>query len=340
MRTWHCLLLVCGACGTNPSSGGGGGDDVVDPPVTMSALERCVNDGGALTELWSAGNQHGPVTSIVAGALVVLGSQDGSVKQWTVDGDEPSYGLPFTRAGSPVAAMALSADHILAATQQGEVAEWKLADASPARTTTIADSELSALAVSTDAIRAVTGTTTGQSVVIERATGVTTPLESTLWGVNAISFVAGNQLFTAGHWYGTPQIERRAADAPIAVVDEWSDRQRQAHVRAIATDADATRLVAAGDGFVASFAPDQLAAGPLAITELAEHRAVGALVLPGGVLVVTAGSEGTLRVWNAQTAALVTTLPIAAPIGIAADTAGTRLYTSGADGRLHAYGCK
>lgn len=339
MRTWHCLLLVCAACGTNPSNGGGG-DDVVDPPVTMSALERCVEGGGSLAELWSAGNQHGPVTSIVAGALVVLGSQDGSVKQWTVDGDEPSYGLPFTRAGAPVAAMALSAEHILAATEQGEVAEWKLSDASAARTTTIADSELSALAVSRDATRAVTGTTTGQSVVIDRATGATTPLESTLWGVHAISFAAGEHLFTAGHWYGAPQVERRAADAPIAVVDEWSDRQRQAHVRAVATDADATLLVAAGDGFVATFAPDQLAAGPIAITELAEHAAVGALVLPGGTLFVTAGSEGTLRVWNAKTAALVATLPIAAPIGVAADTAGTRLYTSGPDGRLHAYGCK
>jgi hypothetical protein len=55
---------------------------------------------------------------------------------------------------------------------------------------------------------------------------------------------------------------------------------------------------------------------------------------------VTAGSEGTLRVWNADTAKLVATLPIAAPIGIAADNAGTRLFTSGADGRLHAFGCE
>ena len=99
MKTWQCLLLVCGACGTNPS-GGGGGDDVIDPPIHVSAIERCVLDGGSVRELWSVGNQHGPVTAIVAGSLVVLGSQDGSVKQWSVDGDEPSYGTPFTRAGA------------------------------------------------------------------------------------------------------------------------------------------------------------------------------------------------------------------------------------------------
>jgi WD40 repeat protein len=341
MKNWHCLVLVCGACGADTAGGGGGGgDDVVDPPRNVSALERCVLDGGSLKELWSVGNQHGPVNSIVAGSLVVLGAQDGSVKQWSLDGDEPVYGRPFTTMGPPVAAMALSSDaHILAATQQGQVAEWRLSDAGAARTTTIADVELSALAVSADAARAVTGTTTGDLLAVVRATGAMTPLESTLWGVGAISFAAGDRLFTAGHWYGTPQIERRAGAEPVAAVDVWNDRERMGHVRAIASDGEATRLVAAGDGFVATFAPDALAAGPLAITEVAEHAAVGAVLLPGGALFVTAGSEGTLRVWDAATAAPLATLSIAAPIGVAADTTGTRLFTSGADGRLHAFGC-
>ena len=98
-------------------------------------------------------------------------------------------------------------------------------------------------------------------------------------------------------------------------------------------------MAAGGDGFVATFAPDALAAGPLAITEVADHTAVGTVVLPGAALIVTAGSEGTLRVWSAESAAPIATLAIAPPIGIAADTAGTRLFTSGADGRLHAFGC-
>lgn len=338
MKNWHWLVLLCGACGGDPSTMAG--DDVVDPPRTVSALERCVLDGGSLKELWSVGNQHGPVRSIVAGSLVVLGSQDGSVKQWSVDGDEPAYGKPFTTAGAPVAAMALSSDaHILAATEQGEVAEWRLADASAARTTTIADAQLSALAVSPDAALAVTGTTAGELLAVTRATGAMTQLESTLWGVSSVGFAAGDRLFTAGHWYSTPQLERRSAAEPVPALDVWNDKVRQGHVRSFALDPAATLLAAGGDGFVATFAPDALAGGPRAITDVAGHTAVGTVMLPGAALFVTAGSEGTLRVWNAETAALVATLPIAAPIGIAADTDGTRLFTSGADGRLHAFGC-
>ena len=167
-----------------------------------------------------------------------------------------------------------------------------------------------------------------------------TKLTSTLWGVRSIGFAAGNRLYTAGHWYGTPQLERRAADAPIEAPDVWNDKARNGHVTAVAVDKDVTRLVAAGDRFVATFAPDNVAAGPLAIADVEDHTAVGAVLLPGGTLFVTAGSEGTLRVWDAETAQPVSMLSIAAPIGIAADTAGTRLFTSGVDGRLHAFGCE
>ena len=55
---------------------------------------------------------------------------------------------------------------------------------------------------------------------------------------------------------------------------------------------------------------------------------------------MTAGHEGALRVWNAKTAEQVGELAIPAPIGVAANSDGTRLYTSGADGRLHAFGCE
>ena len=337
MKTWKCLVVLCAACGAD-----GGNDTMVDPPIdpplAMSALERCVLDGGTVKELWSVGNQHGPVSSIVAGPLVVLGAEDGSVKQWSIDGDEPAYGKPFTTAGAPVAALALSSDaHIVAATQHGELAEWRLADAGAARTRTLADIVPSALAISGDAATAVIGTETGQSFAVDRATGMTTQLGSSLWGVAAIEYGTGDRLYTAGHWYSVPQIERRAAGSPVEATDVWIDQSMQGWVRAIASD-DA-QLVAAGDAFVAVFAPDALEAGPIAITA-ADHMAVGIVLLPGGALFATAGSEGTLKLWKAATAELVTTLPIATPVGLAADTDGTRLFTSGPDGRLHAFGCE
>lgn len=341
MKNWHCLLVVLVACGTDETKLDDMMDTPIDPPLQASALERCLLDGGTLRELWSVSNQHGPVASIVAGSLVVLGGEDGSVKQWSIDGDEPLYGKPFTTAGAPVAALALASDgHILAATRQGEIAGWRLADAEATTTTTFDNVELSALAVAGDAARVVTGTPYGDLYVVDRASGVKTELASTLWGVDTISFAAGDRLYTAGHWYGTPQIERRTGTAPVDVVDEWNDRERTGDVRALAVDAQGTVLVAAGDGFVATFAPDDLAAGPRAITSAVFHTAVGTVLLPGRSLFVTAGTEGTLRVWNTETLAPLVELPIAEAIGIAAATDGTRLFTSGPDGRLHAYGCE
>jgi len=338
MKTWLCLFVL-GCSGTQPR---GDDDDIATdaPSNNVSAIERCALDGGTLTEVFSVGNQHGPVTTIVGGALIVLGSEDGSVKQWTVDGDEPNYGKPFTTAGAAVRALAFSSDaHILAATTNGEIAEWKLADASAERTNTIADIEPSAIAVSEDATRVMVGTTTGQTFAVERATGAKTQLQSTLWGVDSVMFGKSNRFFTAGHFYETPMIERRAADAPTTVVDSWNETARSGHVRAIALDAEATTLAAAGDHFVAVFGSDQLAAGPVAIREAGEHMAVGATMLPGGAMFATAGSEGTIKLWKTATAELVTTLQVPTPIGIASDTGGTRLYTSGPDGRLHAFGC-
>lgn len=339
MRNWYGLLGLLFACGSDGTRTGDDMEMPIDPQA--SALERCLVEGGTLKELWSVNNQHGPVASIVAGDLVVLGGEDGSVKQWSIDGDEPLYGQPFTTSGAPVAALAFASDgHVLAATRQGELAAWRLADATAASMTTIENVELSALAVTDDAARAVTGTSTGELFVVDRATGATTELVSTLWGVDTIRFAAGDRLFTAGHWYATPQIERRVGSTPVDVVDVWNDQQRIGNVRALAVDAGATVLVAAGDGFVATFSPDELAAGPRAITQAAFHTAVGAVLLPGRSLFVTAGTEGTLRVWNTETLELLAQLQIAEAIGIAADTDGTRLFTSGPDGRLHAFGCE
>jgi len=334
MKTRTGLFVMCAACGGTGPTGDDAGTHVSGD---LSPLEHCVIEGGSLHEVFSVGNQHGPVTTIVAGTIIVLGSQDGSVKQWTVDGDEPDYGMPFTTAGSPVAALALGSDDVVAATSDGQLAAWKLADASSMGSRTIADITPSALSI--DASRALIGTTTGQTFAVDRASGATMQLQSTLWGVATIEVAAGNRLYTAGHMYGMPQIERRTADAPAAVVETWLDEPGAGWVHAIALDKDATKLVAVGEGFVAALAPDAIANGPLAIASTGAHNAVGATLLPGNALVATAGSEGTLQLWKADTAEHVATLVIPAPIGIARDAAGTRLYTSGVDGRLHAFGC-
>ena len=83
MKMRQGLLVLVAACGTDGSQ--------IDPPIEASAIESCLAAGGSLRQLWATSNQHGPVTSIaVGGSTIVLGSADGSVKQWDVDGSSPS----------------------------------------------------------------------------------------------------------------------------------------------------------------------------------------------------------------------------------------------------------
>jgi WD40 repeat protein len=336
------LLAACGTDGGNTTT-----DPLPDaseqpPPAARSAIETCIAGGGTLAEAWATGNQHGAVTSIaVTGTTVVLGSEDGSVKRWAV-ASSPSYGTSFDtgETGRPVTnALAVSGDGaVLGADAAGAVSEWRLSDSQPMRTTPVIAEPLVAVAV--DAARIAVGGGTDMRVV-ERATAkVSEPLATTLWGVDAIALGFGDTLLTAGHNYGTPQIERRDAASPHDVVEQWGDLTKQGHVRAIAVSADGTRVFAGGDGFVAVLDAAHLAAGPIAFTPAAGHTAIGVVALSGKELFATAGSEGTVQLWDATTGAHVTTVAVAAPIGLGVDAPGDKLYTTGPDGQLRAFGCR
>ncbi|MDB4954915.1 MAG: hypothetical protein JWO36_2484 [Myxococcales bacterium] len=329
--------LVASACGTDSSG---------TPPVERSAIEKCVFAGGSVKELWSTSNLHGPVTSIaVAGSTVVLGSEDHSVKQWSVTGPgaDPRYGTPFTEdAGSIVGALAISADdHVLGGNQAGQLIDWRLSDAQMAKLTTIGEASVVAVAANKVADRVLVGGMPKDMHVVDRNNGsIVGPLTTQLWGVTSAAFSDHGSLFTAGHYYGTPMIERRSADSPMTVAETWGSQQIEGVVNAIGLDSTSSTLVAVGDGFVAVFAPDQIASGPTAITKVPDHQAVGVAILPGGELFATAGRDGSLRLWKTATAEIIATLMIPVPVGVGTDQSGQHLFTSGADGLLHAFSCQ
>lgn len=320
-------------------------EDPEDPPIERSAFEACVARDGRVEEQWSTSNFRGAVTALVVGdSTVVLASQDGSVKQWRIGGD-PSYGTTFSDEDGPVVgALAISSDgFVLGVDRQGSLREWRLSDAKPMKTTPIAEIAFASVAVSAQAdLVAVSSGVEGADIrIVERASGtVIGPLATELWGVTSVAFGRGELLVTAGHWYGVPLVERRAASSPDTVIEEWRDELFQGHVQAVAVDPSATRVVATGDGFVAVLDATALAAGPLALTRLPEHRATSVVILPGGELFATAGAEGTLKVWKLATAELVTTVNISAPVGIGTDKRGEQLFTSGGDGNLRAVACR
>ena len=82
--------------------------------------------------------------------------------------------------------------------------------------------------------------------------------------------------------------------------------------------------------------PDAIA-GEKTLVPAEGHVAVGVALLTDTV--VTAGREGTLRLWSTAGESIAT-LTIPEPVGIGRDAAGATLFTSGPDGMLRAFGCK
>ncbi|MGE0400058.1 MAG: WD40 repeat domain-containing protein [Kofleriaceae bacterium] len=331
-------LVLASGCGTDGT--GSPVDPPIDPPAEATPIERCLAGGGTFQQLWATSNQHGPVSSIaVGGSIVVLGSLDGSVKQWTTGGASPSYGVPFEDdTGIVVDALAFAHgehDEVAGVDRDGRFTEWRVSDASPMRTVpVITDGALTAVAISSRQAAIARGPESPEVRVIDRASGdVSPPLTTALWGATSMAF-AGEALFTAGHWYGVPEIERRSTESPDAVIEEWRESSLQGHVRAIAVDG--VHLAAAGDSFVAILDPGAIA-GDKTIVPVEGHAAVGVALLTD--MVATAGREGSLRLWTTA-GEPVATLTIPEPVGIARDAAGTTLFTSGPDGLLHAFGCK
>ena len=313
------------------------------PPTELAPLERCLVEGGTLRALWATSNHRGAVTSLaVGGTTVVLGAADGSVKTWAVDGTSPAYGAPLEDdTGIVVDGLAFGPEgDVLGVARDGRLSEWRLADAGATRATRIGDGPVAAVAASPDGTHAAVavGLDTSELRIVTRATGqVSAPLPTTLWGGAAVAF-AGDHLLTAGHWYGVPMVERRAAAAPAEVTDAWLDMALAGNVRALAIDPAATRLVAAGDGFVAVLAPDDLAGAATIVRPVPDLTMVGAVIL-GRDLFATVGAEGTLHAWT-WAVTPITSLGIAPAVGIGIDAAGETLFTSGPDGDLHAFGCR
>lgn len=328
------LATGCGTDGTTTAP-------PIDLPTEATAIERCLANGGTLQELWATSNQHGPVSSIaVGGTTVVLGSLDGSVKQWSTNGTSPSYGIPFVDdTGIAVDGLAFERganDKIAGVDRNGNFTEWRVSDASPMRTVpVVTNSALTAVAISSRQAAVAVGPDTTEMRVIDRASGeVSAALTTFLWGATSVAF-AGESLFTAGHWYSTPMIERRTTASPANVVDRWGDQALNGHVNAIAVDAN--RLAATGDDLVAILDPDALETGAQTIVAVPGHDGIGVALLTD--LVITVGREGTLRTWSAAGDPLAT-LTIPEPVGIGRDSEGTMLFTSGPDGLLHAFGCR
>jgi WD40 repeat protein len=286
---------------------------------------------------------------------VVLASEDHTVKQWNLEGgiptaatveEEPTYGVPFSDdAGEVVLSLAFSKDGswLAGADRRGRAQLWQSTDDAPFKTIPVTDLGVTALSISEDKEQLVLAGEKGPNMYVVHTAfaHVEGPFETVLWQGAATEYVPGGEfLVTAGHWYSVPALELRRVAAPLVPVDSWVGDGYTGVLRDLAVTPDRQNLVVAGDNFVAVLKLADLKAGPFAVAVVPGHEAVGVAVTPGGEFFVTAGKEGTLRLWETATAKEVAMTPIPAAVGLGMDEAGARIFTSGPDGLLHAFTCK
>jgi len=341
------LALLTPACATDQPSGGpdAGGDPIA------RGLDRCADDGIALGELWTVDNLHGAMLAltIAPDGTAVVTTSDGAVKQWSLGADadsaplaggRPSYGDPFTDAGTMVAALAIGADggEVLGGDAAGALHRWAIADAG----------DLGSRGLAETAMTAVVGVDAGHAVVADDSFGGAmrvvpldggdpgAPFETGLWGVTSLA-VRDGALYTAGHDYGMAAVERRDAAAPAQPADAWDDLSTEGWVRAIDVSADGAWVAAAGDGFVAVLDAADLAAGPVARLD-ATASSIAFTSSGGHLAVITA--DGAISLWDRTLSAQVATIAAPSPVALAVDPSGDRLVVASTDGQLRAYACR
>jgi len=330
---------------------------------SLAPVALCAAGEGTLAELWSVDNGHGALHAMALAPMgsVALAGDDGSIKVWRVDADgaalsatalapgglSVTYGQQFG-SGAVVRALAIDADGatIVGGDESGLVAVLDAADGTVLGSTVPGLDPVSAVAQSDDGalVASADASFGGNLRLWEPGGALSDPLPTVLWNAGAVAFVPGTHaLLTAGDWYGVPAVELRPASDAATPAATWEDPAATGTIRGLAVAADGTRLVAVGGGFGAgvllAVALDQLAAEPAVPAARVEgHDPVGVALVPGADLFVTAGAEGTLRLWDAGGAALLT-LEVPAPVSVAVDPSGALITAAGADGVLRLYGC-
>jgi WD40 repeat protein len=335
MRLTCGALLLIAAC-TDPTP---------PPTTTATGLDAC---DGNLGLLWQASNLHGEIVSqtpVTPDGTIVLGSIDGSVKQWTLDGDPetlPSYGTPFTQDGMPARALALGAagDRVIAGDDGVGLHAWAIPSAEELGATLLKGSPFTAVAPRTDTEIVVADSAFGGEMrVVDLAGGAGTGVFDTrLWDVTAMT-IAGDTLYDVGDWYGVLGIERRDLAAPETAVEYWTAQELNGWLRSVAVSDDGAWLVAGGDGHLVVFAADNLTAGPVAQLDLPGLVAKGVAFTPSGDHVAVTTDDGHATIYDRALTAPTAAIDVAQPIGAAIDPSGTMLLAASGDGHLRAFGC-
>ncbi len=348
---WSCFAVVVvalSACGSE-SDPGDPGD--ADPDVERSGLDGCLAGGGQMVPVAEIDNNvlvaHGEITAMAfaAGGQIALAWTDGAIKLWSIRAQtegtiapQLDYDAAFGEDNPSIGALAYGpgASWIASGRASGEVALWDPATGARLDGVLASEAPVAAMDVTADGSRVAMAHEAAEIRIWPRGGEVGAPLLTGLWGVAAVRYLPDGRLATAGHYYGTPEIELRSA-AGAEVAWSWLDEAREGWVRDLSASPDGSRLAAAGDGFVWLF---DLEAGE---REPSVIEVAGSLVSiafsPGGEYLFATDDAGQLRVLSLRDGSEIDAPPGADAVAVRSQPEYDQLVLAERSGIVRMLGC-
>lgn len=336
-----------------------GADAEVPPDVVLPAdeslLESCLLSGGALTLRNAVDNddvtEHGDVVSFaVSGERLAVGTVDGTIKLWTLDGFLATLSSGALVYGPELATteardLAFLGEEVVSGDARGLVSAFRTSGEFRILGGTTPDYSIVAVAIAagvdaSSARLAHADTSTGGNVLIRQVDGdgVVGPLATGLESISDLHFLADGTLLVAGAGGAAGSLARYdATGARIATVD----------------DADAVRALDAAGGVVAAIAPGRLdlydedlvlrarivegVTSPLSVA-LSAHGHIAFTIVDYGSS-PDRWDNVTLVAWSTATGEALASVAVPAAVLVDTSPDADAAFVAARDGWLRAYGC-
>jgi WD40 repeat protein len=319
-------------------------------------------EGGDFVTIATIQNRHGEVRAAHVGdsGMIGIASADQTLKFWDIDSGELAGSVegftyqPAFEVGSELTALAISPDGTLAISGEtnGGLVAWRVENSelvTDFRAVFGPSEDLgpaTAVAFSPDGeLVATADTRFGGSVAIRHVESGA-PMhagEGVLWGVEDLVFSPdGESVAIIGDIYGSPAVDVIPTAFPTQSRGVWESESLQTEHRRIGARSarwtpDGSRLVVAGDRFVAILNPSELADDVTPIL-FDDHDPVGITMSPDGTWFATIGAEGDLR-FHSMDGSPLGSISLGEPVAVGLAADGSRLAAIHRDGTVELFGC-
>jgi WD40 repeat protein len=294
---------------------------------------------------------HGALITLTVGAdnRIAVAGMDGVIKFWTLEegflgsvtAAALTYGPEITGAQS--ADLAFAGDWVIAGDVRGLVTAFTVDGGFQVVGGTDPDVAIATVAThGPDRFAHADVRESGHVFVRSREGGETVgPLTTDLTHVHDLAFLPDGRLLLGGDLGGVyAAFEVRDASDPTRIAASYLV-EGGAPIEEVALSADGAVIAGVGSRFLAVF-DGALDGGSARMALPEDHLGTSVTVTPDGV-VLTAGSEGSVRAWVTggddgirETARL----PLVDPVAIRVDASGTLAFAGTRDGMIHVLGCE